>query len=232
MLPMALVAVKKHFAFLSLLIFFEDILFVVFTLLLFSPLSTISRMTCDLKVNQSHLWYSTRWEVCSWGSKEENLIHNFPLHSWKKKKKRKKRNPTPCYFYIIVAYDLYAFLVCGYCCAMLPVLSVLLDVTVIQERRKYPGRTYSILAGHAGGDFADGGILIQYNVMRHRSTALRGRGRLKSPVHMKSRICWAFFPLFFCFTARVVAPCSRACYPGRRGLCCSKGHCCPELGNY
>lgn len=40
---------------------------------------------------------------------------------------------------------------------MLPVLSVLLDVTVIQKRRKYPGRTYSILAGHAGGDFADGG---------------------------------------------------------------------------
>lgn len=40
---------------------------------------------------------------------------------------------------------------------MLPVLSVLLDVTVIQKRRKYPGRMYSILAGHAGGDFADGG---------------------------------------------------------------------------
>lgn len=44
---------------------------------------------------------------------------------------REKKMPAPCYFYITAAYDLYAFLVWGYCCAMLPVLSVLLDVTVI-----------------------------------------------------------------------------------------------------
>lgn len=81
---------------------------------------------------------------------------------------------------------------------MLPVLSVLLDVTVIQKRRKYPGRTYSILAGHAGGDFADGGVLIQYNVMRHRSTALRGRGEVKkSSPHEVKDLLGFFFPSSF-----------------------------------
>lgn len=61
--------------------YFRDVLFVVFTLLS-SPLSVVSMMTCDLQVNQSQLRYSTR-QVCIRGSKEENLIHSFPL-KWKK----------------------------------------------------------------------------------------------------------------------------------------------------
>lgn len=36
-----------------------------------------------------------------------------------------------------------------------------------------------ILAGHTSGRFADRGVLIQYNVMRRRSTAIRGRGEVK-----------------------------------------------------
>lgn len=156
-------------------------MFVVFILLLFFPLSIASVMTCDLQVNQSQLWYSTRREVCNRGSKEENLIRYFPLHSWKKKR------PSLSIFYITVAYNLYAFLVCGYCCAMLPVLNVLQDVTVIHRRRKYPGRTYF-------------GWMCQRWVCRRGfwfSTMLwgvealpSGEGeRLKSPVHMESRIC-------------------------------------------
>lgn len=49
-------SVKKTFCLLTVeLAIFLDILFVVFILLLFSPLSTVSMMTCDLKVNQSQL---------------------------------------------------------------------------------------------------------------------------------------------------------------------------------
>lgn len=232
MLPMALVAVKKHFAFLSLLIFLKTFCS-LFLLFFFSP-------HCLPSAGWLVTWRSTN-HICGIPLDERSVAEGPKRRIWstifhcilgKKKKKKKKRNPTPCYFYIIVAYNLYAFLVCGYCCAMLPVLSVLLDVIVIQKRRKYPGRTYSILAGHAGGEFADGGFWFSTMLWGIEVLPSGKGGRLKSPVHMKSRICWAFFSLFFCFTARVVAPCSRACYPGRRGLCCSKGRCCPELGSY
>lgn len=200
MLPMALVAVKKHFAFLSLLIFLKTFCS-LFLLFFFSP-------HCLPSAGWLVTWRSTN-HICGIPLDERSVAEGPKRRIWStifhcilgKKEKEKKRNPTPCYFYIIVAYDLYAFLVCGYCCAMLPVLSVLLDVTVIQKRRKYPGRTYSILAGHAGGDFADGGVLIQYNVMRHRSTALRGRGEVKkSSPHEVKDLLGFFFPLllFYC----------------------------------
>lgn len=68
-------------------------------------------------------------------------------------------------------------LTCGYCCAMPPVPSVLWDVTVIQRRRKYPERTYFGWTCHWW--VCSRGVLIQYNVMRRRSTAIRGRGEVK-----------------------------------------------------
>lgn len=85
------------------------------------------------------------------GSKEENMIRNFPLHSLKN-----------CWRLAIFTLQLHTTcmhllsVTCGYCCAMLPVLSVLQDVTVIQRRRKI-SRTDIFWLDFASGEFADGG---------------------------------------------------------------------------
>ena len=81
-------------------------------------------------------------------------------------------------------------LTCGYCCAMLPVPSVLWDVTVIQRRRKYPEQTYfgwTCL-------FAVGGFWFSTMLWGVEAQPSGEEGRLKSPVHMEPRIC-CFLPL-------------------------------------
>lgn len=125
------------------------ILFVVFILLLFSSVSTVSVMTCDLQVNQSQLWYSTRQEVWMWGSKEENLSRNLPLHSWKK-----------CPWLAIFLHYSCIQLVCVSCLCIL-----LCNAASSQcSPRCYSGEEEEniqdghILAGHASGWFADGGF--------------------------------------------------------------------------
>lgn len=58
---------------------------------------------------------------------------------------------------------------------MLPVLSVVQDVTVIQRRRKYPDVFWLDMPVVS----LQSGVLIQYKVMRCRSTSIRGRGEVK-----------------------------------------------------
>lgn len=133
------------------LFFFWDILFVVFILLLFPPLSTVSGMTCDLQVNQSQPEYSTRREVCVWGSKEENLIRDFSTALL-------KINADALLF----LHHSCIRLVCICClwrvdiavqCCQFSVFSKMLQ-WFREEENIQSGH---ILAGHASGEFADGG---------------------------------------------------------------------------
>lgn len=117
---------------------------------------------------------------------------------------------------------------CGYCCAMLPDLSVVQDVTVIQRRRKYPDVFWldvPVVILQSGGSDS-----VQcYEVQKHFHWG-SGRGEVKSPVHMRPRIGFLLL-LFVFFTVKAEVPCSQACCPERRGVCCSRGRCCPEPGN-
>lgn len=138
----------------------------------FSSVSTVNVMTCDLQVNQSQLRYSTRQEVWIWGSKEENLIRNLPLRS-------RKKNAQNLLFFTLWLHTTCTRLLSVYIavqCCQFSVFSKMLQ----WRRRKNPARTYSgwtcqrLVCRRCGGGW------IQYNVMRRRSTALRGRGEVKN----------------------------------------------------
>lgn len=135
--------------------------------------------------------------------------------------------PTPCYFYITVAYGSYAFdvsdmwiLLCNaassQCCPRCYSDS---------EKKKI---SRCILAGHASGEFAVGGSdsVQGYEVQKHFH---QGKGRGQKVQSTWSRGSAVFF--FFCFTVKAGALCSQACCPERRGACCSRGRCCPEPGS-
>lgn len=116
-------------------------------------------------------------------------------------------------------------LTCGYCCAMLPVLSVVQDVTVIQRRRKYPDVFWldmPVVSLQSGGSDS----VQRYEVQKHFH---QGKGRGQKVQSTWSRGSAVFF--FFCFTVKAGALCSQACCPERRGACCSRGRCCPEPGS-
>lgn len=109
-----------------------------------------------------------------------------------------KKCPRLVIFYIVVAYNSYAFLVCVYCCAVLPVLSVLQDVTVEKKKKKSCTDLFwldmpaiSLQTGRGGGWFST----MLWGVEALPS----GVGeRLKIPVHMESRICYFHLLLFYC----------------------------------
>lgn len=137
----------------------------------FPPLSTVSMMTCDLQVNQSQPECSTRRDVWIWGSEQENLSRNLPTAILKK---------NPFYFYIIAAYVRRVCICClwrvdiAVQCCQFPVFSEMLQWFREEENIQ---RTYFGWTCHWW--VCSWGVLIQYNVMRRRSTAIRGRGEVK-----------------------------------------------------
>lgn len=105
--------------------------------------------------------------------------------------------PTPCYFYITVAYGSYAFdvfdmwlLLCNaassQCCPRCYSDS---------EKKKI---SRCILAGHASGEFAVRGFWFSTTLWGAEALPSGEGERSKSPVHMEPRVCCFLLLLFYC----------------------------------
>lgn len=164
---------------------FMSFLFQTFLFVVFYPPPPFFRFVFFLPHRSRSAWWlvTCRSTNHSWGiPPDKSFVSEGPRRRirsavfphcvhWKRIKKRKRKIATPALLFLHFSY---IFVLCGFFWAVQQVPSDLLDVTMIQSRKKKKIPDEDILARRANVDLQTV-ILIQYNVKWRRRTAL-GRG--------------------------------------------------------